>query len=281
LRPYCKSFSFNLRGLGIRALHASLTPQSAFDIMMWRSALSLSLSDARFLSLPVAIPALLMASTSETAAARAWRLSLAAQYVIHADACKSAVRQGLGFTVRRHDGSFVCWCSFNYTALQTFLDFRDVECGVSINLLEFAIAVFSVYTFVRDVLPSQPRLDVTLTQVFLWTDNSAALSWIAKRRARAPVHGFLLQVLSHALLSSRVILSAGHIPGAQNQWADAASRNFDCQDGAQLQADLVPFPRIAVSSSLLNATVQMSKLRSSATSQIALCAHTLLVSGHG
>ena len=62
-------------------------------------------------------------------------------------------------------------------------------------------------------------------------------------RAHHPIHLYLLQVLAFIKVTFNVTVTAGHVPGVVNVYADAASRHFhlDSGQGSRLGRE-IPWP---------------------------------------
>jgi hypothetical protein len=219
----------------------------------------------------VSVPALLMKQLNESPADRAQRLSAVAHLVIHVDACCSKQRNGIGFVATNTSG-VTFWASF-ILALSSYQSYDDVCCPVKINLLEFIASVMAVLTLCR----SLPPVTTPYFHLHIWTDNTAALSWILKRRSVSPLHGFLLQFMTHLLVQSKVVLTAGHIPGVKNFLADAASRDFNCPNGHLARQQLLDCRRAHPYPEVLQSMLRVSKLPSVATSVLTAEAHTAAV----
>ena len=65
-------------------------------------------------------------------------------------------------------------------------------------------------------------------------------------RAHHPLHLYLLQVVAFVKITYNVTVTAGHVPGVVNVYADAASRAFklDNGQGPRLREELSRLPRL-------------------------------------
>jgi hypothetical protein len=93
-----------------------------------------------------------------------------------------------------------------------------------------------------ELLLSDPLLFPS-RHIHILTDNMSCVSWLLRHRAVHPLHLFLLYVFSLVQVRHRVVITVGHVKGSDNQYADAASRTFDCPDGDRLRKDILPLPR--------------------------------------
>ena len=82
--------------------------------------------------------------------------------------------------------------------------------------------------------------------IYIWTDNTSCLSWMLTHRAQHPLHLFLLQVVAFVKITYNVTVTAGHVPGVVNVYADAASRAFELDNGQgpRLREELSRLPRL-------------------------------------
>jgi hypothetical protein len=269
LKWFVKSFSMNLRGVHASATTAPLSPQAYTDILMWRHILWLAVvqSDASFLGTSIDTAIWLLRDPSESKLARALRHESTADYIIHVDACKDSRRIGIGSTFRTQQNRVICgWQSFSFSDFSHYW-VDGVLCDVPINLLECFAFVSAIVSFVTDILPAfvSPRV----VQVHVWSDNTSTLAWVSKCRAMSPTHAFLLQVLGHVTLRSNIRLTSGHIPGIENDFADATSREFDCPNGAAILFQLQHYHRLTPSQHLRDATVRVSQMQSTDTCHVA------------
>ena len=85
---------------------------------------------------------------------------------------------------------------------------------LSINVLEFAAAVYAVTMFA-------PKLQERV--VSIGTENTASLCWLVRNKVSAGVADSLLKLLSLVCTVYNVNLVAYHIPGALNLISDWAS----------------------------------------------------------
>jgi hypothetical protein len=247
LLPFSRTAAHNTVGRH-HAGHALLESQLIIDIYFWRTTLLLALDDASLLCVSAAVPPLLQARRGEDAAALAARQAAVASLIMHADACTQGGRHGLGYVLSKNTlAGMFAWGATCIPEL-TSLTYADGSVRpVDINVLEFVAAVLAASAAVHhgqspptDDRPplgaSRPTLP--LTHIHLWTDNTSCLSWMLTYRASHPLHSFLLQVLSHMQSLTSCLLTFGHVAGAINVYADAASRDFQCPNGPQLRRTL-------------------------------------------
>jgi len=87
-------------------------------------------------------------------------------------------------------------------------------------------------------------------------------------RAHHPIHLYLLQVVAFLKVTYNVTVTAGHVPGEVNVFADAASRNFLLENGKgpELRRELNLLPRVPWPTGLLTAINAVAMRRCSTTS---------------
>jgi hypothetical protein len=206
-----------------------------------------------------------------------WATHCAAQadYIINVDACKDSSRLGIGVVIADHAGAICGWLSFAVPELHQYWR-DDAWQPTDINLLECFAFVTAIVSFITEVLPQHSSVSLqpssvspSVIQIHIWSDNTSTLSWITKRRALSPLHAYFIQLVSHLLLQSGVLLTSGHIPGVRNALADAPSRDFLCPDGPTIRSLLHDSHRLHPSSVLRRDTAHLSQTPSLATSTVA------------
>jgi hypothetical protein len=237
LLPFSRGFHANIAHIAHDPVDAGavyhgsvcLSPRSLEDIHTWRIVLRSSWLDVRWLQSPTRVPLLLRRLPLEDDTARALRQSSAAQFVGFADGCTTD--SGIGIY-----SPSLFWGSTSMSHIASFINSAGVTKTLDINVIEFTAAVVLAATLLADT-----RLTgVACTHIHIWTDNTSCRSWMTKHRAAHPLHLFLLQVFAHLQLISGVLITVGHIPGAVNIYADAASRSFQVPDGPRIRAFLLP-----------------------------------------
>ena len=114
-----------------------------------------------------------------------------------------------------------------------------------INLLEFVAAVMALCAVISGCLRGRLGGGAHV-HIHIWTDNTSCLSWMLTHRAHHPLHLYLLQVVAFVKIMYNVTVTAGHVPGVVNVYADAASRAFELDNGQgpRLREELSRLPRL-------------------------------------
>jgi hypothetical protein len=282
LRVFVKSFSFNLRGLSTYASTARLTAQSVTDLYMWRYVLWFAIvHDASLFGTSIDFP--IRHLRDPLLSLPEWHRACAsrADYVLQVDACKEPGRLGIGAVISHSLASSpqpCAWLSFTVPELQYYWR-EGSRHEISINLLECFAFVSTLISFITDIFPHHIPLSSTCSsvssspssvlQVHIWSDNTSSLAWMSKRRALSPLHAFLIQIVGHITLQSGIALTSGHLPGVDNDLADAPSRDFQCPSGPTVRALLLSVPRLSPSPHLLAAMLRISTSPSMTTSEVA------------
>ena len=229
LQSFSRSFTLNLKRIPTHADGSTLIPlhQSTVDaIAMWRTVLMMAARDLSWLAVPMQWPTLLapiddhLHIDSASMYQSLWsRQAAAADIVIYSDACRPgdpALCSGGGFYVPPSTLlPFPLWSHFTF----------PISCDHDINLLEcFAglASLLSTCSILRASSSSVPRAHSV--HIHLWTDNVSVQSWLRTHRYSSPLHHFLLILLSYLQVHFNVFVTCGHVPGALNPVADAASR---------------------------------------------------------
>jgi hypothetical protein len=233
------------------------------------------------------LPPLLQPQPEKDAAALAHRQAAAAIYIpYYSDACTDDGRNGLGFVVRDRGGTAITWGMGAIPELRTITRADGTVVPVDINLLELIAAVLAFAAIARlhvlhlshHTLPTPPCPTSPHTllpcHVHLWTDNTSCRAWLTSFAVTHPLHRYLLQVFSHLQVLSGLTCTQGHVPGAINHHADAASRSFNVPNGAQLRRDLRSTTASPISQTFLRDMVQLASSPSTDTSQLQAAALT-------
>ena len=200
---------------------------------MWRAVFHSALTDCRWLSVPITTPLLFRYLPGESDDNRAQRQASTASRILFADACTTI--NGLGTFIPD-----VGWAHASVPSLTEHYDSKGRLTPVDINVLEFIASLLSIVHLLRYLyLAGQPSHAV---HVHVWTDNTSCKSWMSTYCASHPLHCFLLQVYGLAQTHYGLIVTSGYLKGVLNCQADAASRSFQCPDGARLEEQLRGLP---------------------------------------
>ena len=262
LRPFSRGASAN--SAGRRGSMVSLSHQTIVDVYMWRSVFSVAhSSNVSWMTLPIKLPPLLhVPSHAGDDVRRALWLSQAkaATVVLHVDASRSERLGGIGFVESRSD-VLASWGSFPLPETLRLLDYAGLPREADINICES----FAFIVAITLVAPSAAGTPSSPTHIHVWTDNTSALCWMTTFRAAHPIVLFFLQLLSHIQARFCLVITVGHIPGLLNVLADAASRDFACQNGHQSFETLSKVLRHTVLPPWVSDTMPGMSVRSEAT----------------
>ena len=228
LRPFSRGAAHNTAGRS----HPSTTlqPNTIIDIWIWRTVLSSTVgNNVSWLTLPLNVPPLLQHphpkhDNEPSRLARIARQVAHATVEIHVDSCIPT----MGFVVS-FLGVLSYWGMFANPLCFNNMSISSISTDADINIREFSAAVVAL-SLVAPLVAGSPG---NLTHIHIHTDNTSALSWMTRYRSSHPVVSFLLQIFSNLQVKYHVLVTMSHIPGVKNVLADAASRNFQCQSGAQ------------------------------------------------
>ena len=90
----------------------------------------------------------------------------------------------------------------------------------SINLRELLGAYFAMVLWAKDWREAFGAD----THIRFWIDNTSAVAWAMARSCRHPGAQAVLRVMALLEAANHIYISANHIPGVLNVWADAGSR---------------------------------------------------------
>ena len=190
------------------------------------------------MTLPINIPILLRHSRHDDLETRTIRSAAHAAHASHHLFVDSTLAHlGLLFACA---SIFLLWGSFPLPPCLLLLDFDNIDKDASINVKEFFGAVVSLAL----VGPSVAGTPGHPTHIHIFTDNTSALSWMCTFRSSHPVVASLLQLFSHIQMRHHLLVTISHIPGEENVFADAASRQFKVPNGASLYRQLETTERI-------------------------------------
>lgn len=258
MQAFRKCFSFNTRRSHIRGATAFLTARSIRAVWTWRSALLAALQYPSLLCVPISVPLLLRRLPGEDRVMRAARHAGDAVCVGYADACTDG--HGLGGYIPARG-----WFSTAAPEIRTYWRADGALSAVDINPLEF-LAVLLLAEIMVQLHPPPPGTAPPHRHFHIWCDNSSTVAWATNSSAAHPLHLFITQALVRLQATTNSTFTFGSIAGALNIHADAASRNFDCPNGAALRAFLAPLPRLSSSAALLSGATAASQTMSPPTS---------------
>ena len=100
---------------------------------------------------------------------------------------------------------------------------KDMETGVSINVLEFFSVVYFVLIWRHELKGCIVRTNC---------DNSATVSWLSRMRACgwSPVSEALMKLFALVCLKFDIRIISYHLPGIFNIYADLLSRDISLQE---------------------------------------------------
>jgi hypothetical protein len=259
--PFSRGFSSCLKGVPLSATSAKLSERAYEDLWMWRVILQLGFGNRSWLVLPIRIPLLLRYQPGEDAVHRMHRQAALADDVVFVDACTQH-GNGMGFYIPG-----VGWNSFNAPDLLQYVGYDGNVADTDINLLEFVAAIMALCAVIALWLQKRKGGDAH-RHIHIWTDNTSCLSWMLTHRAHHPIHLYLLQVVAFLKVTYNVTVTAGHVPGEVNVFADAASRNFLLENGKgpELRRALNLLPRVPWPEGLMAAINAVAMRRCCTTS---------------
>jgi hypothetical protein len=189
------------------------------------------------------------------------RQAACADIVVFVDACTQH-GNGMGFYIPSKG-----WNSFNAPDLLTHVGYDGHVADADINLLEFVAAVMALCAVISGCLRGRPEGGAHV-HIHIWTDNTSCLSWMLTHRAHHPLHLYLLQVVAFVKITYNVTVTAGHVPGVVNVYADAASRDFklDNGQGPRLRKEMSLLPRLPWPTGLMADINRVAMSRCSITS---------------
>ena len=253
LRPFSASFAANTGGNTDRkSRKRALSVRSVADLEIWRDTLRRIFERPLWLSVPIEWP-IMAAAAPEMACA-------AADIVVFADA--QGTDGGLGVFIPDTLWMYAQMC-------EMFMDDNGKSVPLSNNASECTADVLAV------VAAIELMQDPTGKHIHVRTDNEAAVSWINKGRAPGTYQNFLISFLCLLQVEKQVLVTASHIPGADNITADAISRKFQVPNGPAIAHQLAVIPR-APTPRIWPNFCDALKSRSPTQSQVRLAARTAL-----
>ena len=262
MAPFSRGFSSCLKGVSVTATYATLSERAYEDLWMWRVVLQLGFQNRDWLVLPIRIPLLMRYHHNEDAIGRMHRQAASADVVVYVDACTQH-GNGMGFYVPG-----MGWNYFNAPELLQFVGYDGNVAEADINLLEFVAAMIALCAVIVSRLQLRKGGEHAHEHIHIWTDNTSCLSWMMTHRAHHPIHLYLLQVLAFIKVTFNVTVTAGHVPGVVNVYADAASRHFqlDNGQGSRLRREMNLLPRLPWPAVLMTSISAVAMRRCSTTS---------------
>jgi hypothetical protein len=260
--PFSRGFSSCLKGVSVTTTSTTLSERAYEDLWMWRVALQLGFHDRSWLVLPIRIPLLMRYHHNEDAIGRMHRQAASADVVVYVDACTQH-GNGMGFYIPG-----MGWNNFNAPELLQFVGYDGNVAEADINLLEFVAAMIALCAVIVSRLQLRKGGEHAHEHIHIWTDNTSCLSWMMTHRAHHPIHLYLLQVLAFIKVTYNVTVTAGHVPGVVNVYADAASRHFhlDNGQGSRLRREMNLLPRLPWPDVLMRNISAVAMRRCSTTS---------------
>ena len=244
LKPYTHAIYQNMAGLPINAHSVRITDRTAIDIAFWRATLYATTISTQWLSVPLHIPPLVTRNKDQCRVEFALFQAANSDIIVGTDAATGELHSptwGGGWTAGYNHQPTSFWGIYEPTTFAEFirsllLSITDEHLALldQINLYE-AIVVVLACDSVLQSLPADRLAHITL---FVWCDNTSAISWLTKYKNHHPVVNFLLQVWARLQAKHNATINCGHIPGKQNIIPDAISRQFKVVDGSSIQASL-------------------------------------------
>ena len=243
LRPFSRGIYRNISGTA-DSDHAlvRLSADSVLDLMAFRDTLRDCWSDTRCLCVPITTPPLTTRGADETNAELWHRQSAAAHEIIHVDACtdrtdSSPGEWGAGWvTTTRTQPSPTAYGTYSIHRLFSSTSGTAIPHSDTINVYEFLAALIALTEVSQRGRPA--ALGSAPWHIHIWTDNTSCLSWMTSHKSKHPLILHLLRTHSAIQVRENLLLTMGHIPGAKNTLADAASRGFQTPTGSQSLAAL-------------------------------------------
>ena len=161
----------------------------------------------------------------------------------------------------------------------THYEINGVEVVIDINILEYIGVLLGLIQGIRTLCHTSGSYDpngARMRRVHIFTDNTACISWLQKRRSMSPTHAVLMQLTTVLQVHFGCLITAGHVPGIENIVADAISRNFESQDGKRVRLQLQPLRHENLAPQLLESCRSALEMRKSTPSTTDLAVRTAL-----
>jgi len=244
VKPFTHAVYENIAGVPLTTHSVKITERTAIDLAFWRSILFLACLSVKWLSVPMFIPPLISRPKEQSLEAFAEYQAANAHYIIGTDAATLGLdvpNWGAGFTAHAQGQPFHLWGEYDIPSFAEHFRSTNVDTSQlvlplldQINLYEAIAMVLACEATLRS-LPADRPAHVVL---FVWCDNTSAISWLTKYKNHHPVVNFLLQVWCRLQANHNATILSGHIRGLVNVIPDAISRHFQVSDGSAILASL-------------------------------------------
>jgi hypothetical protein len=268
MRPYSSSFAMNTRGRHVSVMaKRRLLPRTITDIGMWREVIKRSFSDPSGMKVPIEWP-IIESQTIETT-------SEGSHVEVWTDAQTS--QGGIGVYLPNESWLYAQMTSTHY-------EINGAEVAIDINILEYIGVILGLIQGIRLLCWKSGVYDpngARTKRIHVFTDNTACISWLQKRRSMSPTHAILMQLTTMLQVQFGCLITAGHVPGIENVVADAISRSFKSHDGERVRLQLQPLRHESLTPQLLESCRNALDMRKSTPSTTGLAVRTALVNAIG
>ena len=268
MRPYSASFAINTRGHHTTVMaKRRLLPRTITDIGMWRQMIQKSFDNPEGLKVPIEWPIVesqLIEGSPEGSHVRVWTDAQTSQ-------------GGIGVYVPNES-----WLDAKMTS--SHYEVNGLEVAVDINLLEYIGVLLGFIQGIRTLCQSSGSYDpngARMKRIHIFTDNTACISWLQKRRSMSPTHAVLMQFTTVVQVHFGCLITAGHVPGIENVVADAISRSFENHNGILVWQQLQQLRHETPTTQLLASCRNALDMRKSTPSTTDLAVRTALASAIG
>ena len=244
LKPYTHGVYQNIAGLHSNTRIVRVSDRTAIDIAFWRATLYASCTSTQWLSVPLHIPPLVTRNKDQCKEEFALFQAANSNIIVGTDAATGELHSltwGGGWTANYNHQPISFWGIYEPTTFAEFL--RSLRIATTdqhlalldqINLYEAIVVVLACDAILQSI-SAGPLAHTTL---FVWCDNTSAISWLTRYKNHHPLVNFLLQVWARLQAKYNATINCGHIPGKHNIIPDAISRQFQVVDGSTIQARL-------------------------------------------
>jgi len=268
MRPYSSSFAMNTRGKHVSVMaKRRLLPRTITDIGMWREMIKTSFSDPIGMKVPIEWPIIesqMIETTPEGSHVRVWTDAQTSQ-------------GGIGVYLPNESWLYAQMTSTHY-------EINGVEVAIDINILEYIGVLLGLIQGIRLLCQKSGSYDpngARTKRIHVFTDNTACISWLQKRRSMSPTHAILMQLTTMLQIHFGCLITAGHVPGTENIVADAISRSFKSHDGERVRLQLQPLRHESLTPQLLGSCRNALDMRKSTPLTTGLAVRTALVNAIG
>jgi hypothetical protein len=255
--PYSRGFHAATANYPPSATMARWTTRAIGDLFMWRILLLLSLADCSWLTVPVYRPVMLRRSQlHESDVDRGHRQAAAATAVGFSDGCitnHGFAPNGLGGYQATPHGF---WFSSDIAEMPFYSSLFHSLLPTDINLIEFIALIITLRCMIYTRIHAHGTCHNC--HFHIWSDNTSCLSWVRRNRALQPLHYILLQLFSLLQMRYGILVTVSHIPGWANIYADAPSRNFQCDNLPHIRAVLSLVPQLTISRTFIDDIVKLA-----------------------